>query len=204
MGTDQQPGCSSIHKLGLEATGCFSHLTAYLSCCVDSCFKVHGTALNWIFCFTISFSSGGQGWRWRARVAAAVAGYNHRARAGDCSRLGWLLWSRWRTEEERRMLNQEETPRGASIRATCHAERFIMCELTMRLLLAWLPLGPAAVRRSGGRGGGGGGPGRGVATPPRPAPPLHSAPATRAEGNWFGKVWCLAAVAPGLGWWLLN
>ena len=50
------------------------------------------------------------------------------------------------------MLNQEETPRGASIRATCHAERFIMCELTMRLLLAWLPLGPAAVRRSGGRG----------------------------------------------------
>ena len=75
MGTDQQLGCSSIHKLGLEATGCFSHLTAYLSCCVDSCFKVHGTALNWIFCFTISFSSGGQWWRWRvvrARVAAAV------------------------------------------------------------------------------------------------------------------------------------
>ena len=58
------------------------------------------------------------------------------------------------------------------------------------------------MRRSGGRGGGGGGgPGRGVATPPRPASPLHPALELSRETGlgkfaaWWGWRWLA-----GLGW----
>ena len=74
-----------------------------------------------------------------------------------------------------------------------------MCELTMRLLLAWLLLrtrGRAALGRPRRRWRRRAGPRGSHASPPRPAPALG----TRAEqGNWFGKVCCLVGLAVA-GW----